>query len=302
MRHGKKSRVLFAIAAAIGSLSCVFPSIAGEWELQEDGKRWKYLDASGEPFTETWLFLDGKEYYLDAKGYMKNGWLKDPDSGESYYMGADGAKCYNMFTPDNHYIGPDGTVLTAFDTYRKQLTKNLETFLKKEYASAENELGFLLTDLNGDSYPDVAVFDKVLQPERVLLAAVWNPETEVFAEITMADLDSEQSSKLSRNPEDSRVWLSIVEKNGDRNYFSLKWEGFQFVNEWNLETGRDDWGDVTYFVDGADTDAEEWYTTLEEAEKKTGDSLAVNLLPIEKTTILQAVNRTPEKQELYLWE
>lgn len=301
MKQGKKSKILFAVLAAAGSLFGTFPSMAGVWEPQEDG-RWRYMEAPGDPLTDEWLTLDGKEYYLDSKGYMKTGWVTDKESNERYYMGEDGAKCFCMFTPDNHYIGSDGTVLKTFDSYRKSMTKKLQSFLKKGASQAEGQSGFLLTDLNGDFYPDLAVFDSVTQPKRVLLVSVWNPEEEELADAAMSDLDSEEYSVLGRNPQNSQVWLTITGTDGSRNYFSLEHNGFQFQNEWNLETGKDDWGEMIYFADGEETEAEEWCRIREMADGMAGDPIAVSLLPLEEASILQAVNRAPAREELYLWE
>lgn len=80
---------------------------------------------------DEWITYDGKEYYLDAKGYMKTGWVVDKEDGSRYYMGEDGAKCYNTFTKDDKYVGPDGTALTEFDDYRKAVKKLLLSNRKK---------------------------------------------------------------------------------------------------------------------------------------------------------------------------
>lgn len=82
---------LFALTFVIGG---VFPAAAGEWELSEDGKHWMYCTSPGNPVEDQWLEVDGKIYYLDAKGYMKTGWVTDKEKGEKYYMGPDGAMCH----------------------------------------------------------------------------------------------------------------------------------------------------------------------------------------------------------------
>ena len=55
------------------------------------------------PAEDEWIVEDGKEYYVDSKGYMKTGWFIDPSDGNKYYLGEDGAKCYNSFTKDDKY-------------------------------------------------------------------------------------------------------------------------------------------------------------------------------------------------------
>lgn len=298
----KRGSARIAAAAAVCSLLCAFASQAGTWELQEDGKRWMYMDSPGEPVEDEWITEDGKEYYVDSKGYMRTGWVTDQDTKKRYYMGEDGAKCFNTFTPDNHYVGPDGTTLESFDTYRKQVTKGLEAFLKKGSFAEGETGGFLLEDLNGDNYLDIAVFDSLTQPKRVLQVSVWSTEEEKLLEVARLDPDADEQSFLSRSPADDKVWLTIIEADGVRNYFFMESGGSRFVNEWSLETDRDDWDEPSYYVDGAETDLEDWDDIMHMAENLKGDSLAINLHPVDKEHISQTVNRAPTEDELYLWE
>lgn len=253
-------------------------------------------------YGETWKVMDGKEYYMDSEDEVKNKWVTDQEDKARYYVGEDGAKCVNMFTPDNHYVGPDGTVLKNFDTYRKRAEKELESFLKKGSFEEGETGGFLFSDLNGDGYSDIAVFDRAVEPERVILTAVWNPEEEEFTEASVQDWDSSEHSVLSRGSEDQQVRLTITGADGNRNYFVLENGGFQFENEWNLEVEKDDWGDPVYYVDGEEADYEDWDRIRRMADYQAGESMAVNLYPLDKEQISQIVNRAPEDSELYLWE
>ena len=119
----------------------------GTWDRSEDGRYWMYFYSPGTPAEDEWIEDQGKEYYVDSKGRMKTGWVTDKRDKNKYYMGEDGAKCFNMFTPDGHDVGPDGLILESFDTYRKAVKKQLEKVMKdkayKEKSGAERP-GFML--------------------------------------------------------------------------------------------------------------------------------------------------------------
>lgn len=114
---------LFAFVFAVGG---VFPAMASEWELSEDGKHWMYCTSPGNPLKDEWLEDNGKLYYLDAKGYMKTGWVTDKESKKKYYMGADGAMCRSTFSDNDRYVGADGTQVEAYDAYRKAVKSELK--------------------------------------------------------------------------------------------------------------------------------------------------------------------------------
>ena len=116
------------VLAAAGS----FCGMAGEWERSEDGKYWTYCDSPGNPREDEWIEDNGKIYYVDSKGRMKTGWVTDEDSGNKYYMGEDGAMCFNAFTKDDRYVGPDGLRVEAYDTYRKAVKSEIKKAGKKK--------------------------------------------------------------------------------------------------------------------------------------------------------------------------
>lgn len=155
------SAVLITAALVLAVPLCAHGAQEGTWDQSEDGKYWMYFYSPGSPAEDEWIEDQGKEYYVDSKGRMKTGWVTDKRDKNKYYMGDDGAKCFNMFTPDDHYVGPDGLILESFDTYRKAVKKQLERQMKdKAYKEREGALrpGFMLWDINGDQYQSAGIF------------------------------------------------------------------------------------------------------------------------------------------------
>ena len=171
-----------ALAAAVAAIASFPAHAAAGWEMSEDGKHWMYYDDWDEPMTDTWIELEGKTYYLDTKGYMKTGWVTDKESGNKYYMGEDGAMCYNMFAPNGSYVGHDGAQVASYDKYRKAVKSEVSKAAKKsgkagkkKSGGAQNSFGssgspagtggvqtqsyFALTDLNQDGYRDLVVME-----------------------------------------------------------------------------------------------------------------------------------------------
>ena len=123
MKNRKKTgkRRLLSAALCLAALTAAagpFAAYGGDWDMSEDGKHWMYMYAPDEPAEDKWVEVDGKEYYFDSKGYMKTGWYKDKDDGNKYYLGDDGAKRYNSFTHDGHFVGSDGVILEKYDDWR----------------------------------------------------------------------------------------------------------------------------------------------------------------------------------------
>lgn len=301
----KGSRILFGMLSAVAFVSLAFPirSLAanGTWELQKDGKRWKYMYSPENYAADEWIEDQGKEYYVDSSGYMRTGWVTDKDDNARYYMGKDGAKCFNTFTPDNHYVGPDGMILEAFDTYRKQVSKQLKTFVNKK-ARDTKQHGFLLTDLNNDGYRDIAVFDNFMTPEHVLQVAVWMPEEEELVVLANSDSDAAEHSFLTYNKEEQVTYLTILEESGGRNYFSLEKGECNFGNALSLELSQNDWGDPIYYVNGDKIKAEELEEILETMQAQTGGAFSEQILPVNEENIKLKVDCSPSEDELSLWQ
>lgn len=278
----------------------------GTWDLSENGKQWMYFYSPGNPAEDEWVEYEGKEYYVDSKGYMKTGWVTDKRDGNKYYMGEDGAKCFNMFTPDDHYVGPEGIILKYFDTYRKAVKKQLTSVIKdKKYKDMQSSglPGFLLTDLNGDGYMDVVVVNRVDNPKRIALVSVWDTEEEKMVLSAEADLEGAEDSRISYNPQTQTTWLVIDAGNGwDKDYFEMDENGSFFENVWHFTAEPDDWGDPEYYINGQKSEPDEWNQAVSAAEEDAGNTIEGALLPLDEEHIKQAVDRAPGMEELPLWQ
>jgi len=304
----RRNRILTGLAAflILGASITAYGAPKGTWVASDDGKRWMYCYEPGEPVMDEWITYDGKEYYLDAKGYMKTGWVVDKEDGSRYYMGEDGAKCYNTFTKDDKYVGPDGTALTEFDDYRKAVKKlllsNRKKSGKKKTDQAQEQPGFVLFDFNGDGYKDIAVFNRVTDPDQVLLAAVWDPDDQK-PEITVeSDEESGQTSRMSWNPESQCAWLIMEEKDGgSQDYFVMRDRDSCFEPVWQFVTETNDWGDPVGYINGEETDYKDWQDILSQAEREAGAGTLQGILPLDEENVKQAVDQAPSTKELYLW-
>lgn len=291
--------------AVLLAVTCDFSANAaeGSWELSENGKNWKYSYAPNDQARDVWIEDEGKEYYIDVHGNMKTGWVTDQENGCKYYMGSDGAKCYNMFTPDGHYVGPEGTVLEAFDVYRKAVTKELTRLLRdKSYRNPDGTVpGFLLRDLNGDGYRDVVVADRVVSPRRIILAAVWNPDEGTLNAAAEADMAGEEESFLTYNEESGTIWLIIRKGDDRRDYFMMNYLSAAFDSVWHFEAEYNEWGDPEYSIDGSGCSKEEWDSALGMADGQTG-SLITGYQSLDADTVKLTIDRAPAEEELPLWQ
>lgn len=272
---------------------------SGSWELSDNGKYWMYFYTPGDPAMDEWIEYEGKEYYVDSKGRMKTGWVTNKDDGERYYMGQDGTKCFNTFASDGKYVGPDGTNLKRFDTYRKELKRELKASGKK----LKEQPGFAVADFNADGYKDMAVFNRPVNPDKVIKLAVWDPEEEKFTLAAETDLENTQMSRLTCDPDSSTTWLVMESNNGwDRDFFSMEQDTNWLEHRWGFTYKTNDWGDPIGCVNGDEVSWEDWEQTLAEANAQAGTVIQLQILPLDEVHIAQAADIAPSEEELLLWE
>ena len=279
----------------------VFPSQAlaassGLWVLTDDGKHWMYCYSPAEPAKDQWIEDDGKLYYLDSRGYMKTGWLKNPDDGRRYYMGADGAMCRNTFSEDGHYVGPDGAELPAYDQYRKEAKKLLKA-AQKELGSG----GFFAADLNGDGWRDLAVAegtDQLFEPVQI---AFWDPEEKTFLDIARFEPgDESQQQTLYIAQDGTGSVLKIQWLEGGLQIFSM--DGEELAVQWDLQTGPDDWGGRQFWADGETVGLQEWQRLREEALQQLEEAELPSYAPLTEKDAADAVDRILTSEEAAMWE
>ena len=97
------------------------------------------------------------------------------------------------------------------------------------------------------------------------------PEDEELAVSSKSDPDAAEQSFLTYNAEQQLTYLTIVEDNGGRNYFSLREGSCDFENIWSLELEQDDWGELVYYVNGDEADAENRVKVIDKKNMKIAD-------------------------------
>lgn len=97
-------------AAAGNVVTTAKRAAAGQWEKDENGKRYR-LDKSGKYLSGSWQKIRGAVYYFDKRGYVKTGWINY--GGKKYYADADGKLYVNKWAKRGkkyYYLRADGTL------------------------------------------------------------------------------------------------------------------------------------------------------------------------------------------------
>lgn len=296
------------IVCSTGVCQGVIESEAAEWGKSDDGKHWMYFISPDDPITDDWIEVDGKTYYLDKKGYMKTGWVTDKGSGNKYYMGEDGAMCVNMFTPDDRYVGPEGTQVTDYDTYRKAIKSELKkSNSKNSKGSKKNQTVqgqpcFLLTDLNKDGYRDLVVTDAMENGGSILKVAVWDPEDlkiQLSAEFDVPG--NGDRNTLYLDPKGEGVWLEIVRSGGDISLFQMEYDTSMFDSKWEFKLEKDDWGGPLYNVNHVEEDRYFWDKLMNEAMEDRGNIPLTGFIPATEENIKSQLDLVLSEEELWKW-
>ncbi len=307
---------LFALGLAGTGIFTAQAAQKGEWELSDDGKYWQYMYSWDEPAKDEWVEDNGKTYYLDSKGYMKTGWVTDKDDGKKYYMGPDGAMCFNMFADDGRYVGPDGSRMDTYDKYRKAIRseikkaapkkKSTKTSSKKketkDAAQDQTQQFFLLTDINGDGYRDLMIMDGDQEPGDLVRVAVWIPEDQKFqlsAEFDKSDNGEQRTLYL--DPEGEEVWLEITQRSGELSLFQMEYGEAVFSNMWSFTMESDSEGVPGYYINGSEVDREHWELSMTHAKQERGNLPVTGFLPATDENQAAQIDRILEGEELNLW-
>lgn len=280
---------------------------ADDWTMSDNGKYWMYMYSPDEPAKDEWIEVDDKVYYLDSKGYMKTGWVKNKDDGEKYYMGPDGAMAFNTFSSDGKYVGPDGTGLEGYDKYRKAIrselkTKNTSSKSKKKAVDASLQQYFLLTDLNMDGYRDLVVMAGREGPEAMVKIDVWNPEEAKFQLAAEFDTpDQGAKSTLYLDPDGEEVWLEMTEPGGAMSLFQMKYDTSMFTNAWSFTMDTDEDGILRYYVNEAEEDRESWEFLMAKARQERGNTPVSGYIPVTEENIGAQADLVLGEKEIDMW-
>lgn len=301
--------LVLAVSGGAGAACCTLRTEAAEWGKSENGKYWMYYMSPDDPVTDDFIEVDGKTYYLDAKGYMKTGWVTDKSSGNRYYMGQDGAMYRNAFTPDDRYVGPEGTEITDYDTYRKAIKAELKKSNKKTNSrnskNAQTAAGqpcFLLTDLNKDGYRDLVVTDALENGGSILKIAVWDTGEEKLQLSAEFDVPGNgDRNTLYLDPEGEGVWLEIVRSGSDISLFQMKYDSSMFESIWEFKMETDDWGGPVYYANDSEEDRYYWETLMNQAMEKRGNIPLTGYLPATDENIKSQLDLVLSEEELRMW-
>lgn len=310
MKRKTAGGAFFALMIAMAGTFTAQGALSGYWEQSDDGKYWMYMYSGDEWAFDEWIEDQGKTYYLDSKGRMKTGWVANKDDKKKYYMGPDGAMCFNMFAPDGKYVGPDGTNLENYDKYRKAVRSEIKKSAPKKTAGRnqnaaqdQSQQFFLLSDLNGDGYKDLIIMYGEQQAETLREIAVWNSEDGKFQ--LAAEFDKPEKgnySALYLDPEGEEAWLEMTEKSGEMNLFQMGYNSAVMENVWSFTMETDEAGNGRYYLNGNEEDREVWELFMVRAREQRGSIPLTGYQPATEENIAAAVDRVLGESEIELWD
>lgn len=304
-----RRRITGVLCGLLIAASGVMTVQADDWMLSDNGKHWMYMKSPDEPVTDAWIEDGDKLYYVDAKGYMKTGWVTNKDDGQKYYMGPDGAMAFNTFAADGRYVGPDGTGVEDYDKYRKAIRSELSSSLKSKKSKKTNttvpqtQQYFLVTDLNRDGYRDLVVMCGTQGPDNLLKVAVWDPEEkkmQLAAEFDMPEQGAK--SALYLDPEGEEVWLEMTEPSGDMNLFQLQKGTPLFDNIWSFTMKNDQDGYPRFYVNEGEEDRETWEMFMSRAKQERGNTPLSGFLPVTEENIQVQTDLILDEREIRMWK
>ena len=123
-------KYLLLTTTVLACLLISFSSFAGEWK-QNDVGYWYQNDDGSYP-TNSWLDIDGKQYYFDADGYM----LSNTSTPDGYTVGSDGAWIETKAQSTSKTTETTDVVKPVFSSY---MSDRAEANTTKITALVENE-------------------------------------------------------------------------------------------------------------------------------------------------------------------
>ncbi len=317
MSKKQKVGVCLSLALAGAGAMTAWAAQAGEWQLTDDGKNWQYLYSWDDPAKDEWIDDQGKTYYVDSKGYMKTGWVTNKEDGKKYYMGQDGAMCFNMFSEDDRYVGADGSRVERYDKYRKAIRSELKKSAPKKTRTTTSRRAqmnstvqdepqlqqfFLLADLNGDDYRDLVVMEGMEEAANLVKVMVWSPDDEKFQLSAEFDRSDSGQAALYLDPDGEEVWLEMTQTSGEMSLFHMEYSTTVFENVWSFTLEPDEDGVIRYCVNGSDEGREDWELTMSWARQERGNQPVTGYLPATEENMAAQIDRVLSAEELMMWE
>lgn len=89
------------------------PETPGEWKQTAEG--WQFLNTDGSPYSNIWIYVKGKWYWLDPNGMMALGW-RELNGKRYYFMPATGEMAIGWINDglNWYYTGANGVMQTGW--------------------------------------------------------------------------------------------------------------------------------------------------------------------------------------------